>query len=283
MRLLTTYLALLLGTAFLLPGAASAQTIRGTVVDDETREPVAGVYVEARSPRSGRVATTQTNAAGHFLLHVTRSGPVTLHLAHVGFRSLETDTLRLQADEALQITLRLGRATIPLQPLEVTARSAGPLAGFYERMNRPGPGRFVTRADIERRPGAEATGLLRELPGVELLRVDPPPSTGKHHINIYLRAGAGRCVPTIFIDNILVEQRGNLSSIDELIRPEMLEGVEVHIGTNVPSPLYTRDGCGVVAFWSRRNVEGRPFRWTRLLAGFGSFVGVVLLTRGLTG
>jgi hypothetical protein len=264
--------------------AAQAQTIRGSVLDDETRGPIAGAVVELRSTDGSRVATGQTNRAGLFLLSTRRAGTYTLHLVHLGYTSIDSDTLTLRSDEAVQMELRMARTTIPLEPLVVIARSTGHLEGFRDRMRRGGFGHFVTREDIERRPGATMTTLVREVPGVTIVSVVPPGDLidPVRVSTISLRSGLGGCDPTIFIDGLVVQQAGHLGGIDELLRPEQLEGVEVYVGAAVPAPLYARDGCGVVAFWTRPGEGMARWTWTRFGAGFSAFALAVTLTRALS-
>lgn len=285
---------MLLAATLLVPAAADAQTIRGTVVEDGTRQPIHGAVVELRLEDGTRFATAQSNEQGMFLLSVRRAGTYTLHLAHIAYTSVNSEAFSLRQDESVQMELRLARTTIPLEPLVVTARSSGHLEGFRERSQRRGSaGYIMTREQIEARPGASATTLLREVPGVIITSMIPPgprvqdPTAQEGGVidpvrisTISMRSGTGECSPTVFIDGMVAQQAGPVSGIDDLLRPEFLEGVEVYHGGAVPPPLYGRDGCGVVAFWTRPG-GGSRFSWAKLGGGVGAFIASVAVGRAL--
>ena len=76
-------------------------------------------------------------------------------------------------------------------------------------------------------------------------------------------------------------QQTTESGIDDLLRPDMLEGVEVYTGSaGLPSQFSAPDACGAVLFWSRSH-GGETAPWkTRLLAaaaGLGLVFGSALL------
>jgi hypothetical protein len=261
----------------LVPTVVQAQTIYGVVVDDSTRTPIAGAIVELLAPGAKIGSTTQTDSAGAFLLRPHRSGSFTLRLRHLAYAPVDSDTLTLRSDESIRIELRMAPTTIPLEPLVVTARSHTMLDGFYERMRRSVAGRFLQRSDIERRPGARSTDLLREMPGVEIVPVRQGMSATSVNL-ITMGGGLGRCTPTIYIDGMLTKQFPE-SGVDDLLTPDMLEGVEVYTSVaGVPSPLTPHGSCGVVAFWTRRDGRG-PWKWEKLAIGAGAFLLMVLLVR----
>src|SRR5690606_27669970 len=75
------------------------------------------------------------------------------------------------AGESLQLDIVLSRVPFSVAPVVVSADArqsyTGWAAKFYQRMER-GQGRFITRADIERRQALRTTDLLRSLPGVQI-------------------------------------------------------------------------------------------------------------------
>jgi hypothetical protein len=261
----------------LVPTAAQAQTINGVVVEEGTRTPISGAVVELLAP-GGRISSTaQTDSAGTFLLRPHSSGNFIIRLSHIAYAAVISDTLTLKPEESIRIELRMAGTTIPLEPLIVTARSHARLEGFYERMRRSGSGRFLTRSEIERRPGARSTDLLRDMPGVEIVPVRQGLS-GMSVNFIAMRGGLGRCAPTIYIDGMLAKQFPE-SGVDDLLTPEMLEGVEVYTSfASAPSPISSLGNCGVVAFWTRSDGRG-PWSWKKLAAGAGAFLLMVVLIR----
>lgn len=250
--------------------SAEAQRIRGQALEDESRMPIAGAMVELFGEDSVRLATAQTDSAGAFVLLPGRYGDFVVRVTHFAYLPMDSAALTVRPGETVVIELRMATRAIPLEPLVVTSRGDPRLRGFHERMRRPGFGRFVTREDIERRPGARTTDLLRGIPGIQLV----PTNTGIGNV-ITMRGGgaSGRCLPAIFIDGTPAAQYAD-ATIDAFLMPEMLEGVEVYSGITAPAALYSNSGCGVVAFWTRRD-GGRPFSWRRIFTAAG-FVGAVI-------
>jgi hypothetical protein len=257
---------------------AHGQRIRGHALEDETREPVAGAVVELRGPDGARLATATTDSTGSFLLEPRRAGSFFIRVTHLAYLPVDSAALTVSAGETLQIELRLATRVIPLEPLVVTSRGDRRIREFYERMDRGGFGRFLSREDIERRPGVRPTELLRGVAGIQLVPVTP---AGSGYL-ITMRGGgaSGRCLPTIYIDGMLTHQHSG-APIDAYLHSEFLEGVEVYSGMTAPAPLLPRSGCGVVAFWTRRD-GGRPFSWRRAFTAAGIIGALFGLTTLLT-
>lgn len=266
---------LVLAGLLFAPTVVQAQVIHGAVLDESTRAPIAGVLVELLASGGGVLATVQTNDSGTFFFRQQRSGTFSLRLTHLAYTTVATDTVSAGRDEMLALELQMAQAAIPLEPLLVTARGNVRLAGFHERMRKGASGRFVTRSEIERRPAARATELLREMPGINLTR-------NRNGTNfITMRGSFGGCVPTIYVDGMEMRQFAE-SSVDDFLTSDTLEGIEVYTGAaSAPSPITPRDACGVVAFWSRADGYGK-WGWRKLAAAAGAFAlltGVTLLAR----
>ncbi|HEV2129941.1 MAG TPA: Plug domain-containing protein [Longimicrobiaceae bacterium] len=123
-------------------------------------------------------------------------------------------------------------------------RGTGLLAGFHQRSTARVLGAFVTRADIEKQRAHTTTALLRRIPGVQLV---PRPLGGGH--TVMLR---GTCAPMVYIDGIKV--RLFSGTIDDLVTPQALEGIEVYrSAAEVPAEYSGLNaGCGVILLWTRR-------------------------------
>jgi hypothetical protein len=268
--------ALLFGSLLLAPAPALAQTVLGTVVEEDTGSPVVGARAEMVGADATMVARTETDQFGRFLLRVPRSGTFTLRLTHPFFTTVESAGVSVGPDETIEVSMRMARGAIPLDPIIVTARRTGRLAGFHQRREQTGFGRFMVRSEIQRRPAARTTDLLRDMPEIRIIR------RGMEDNQITMRLG--QCVPSIFIDGMPVRQ-GPGSGLDRLLRPDALEGIEVYSGSaGVPAQFVVSDGCGVVAFWTRsgQDEEGEPWSWRRLItaaAVLGAMGAIVGLTR----
>lgn len=273
----------------LIPVLGHAQTIHGVVVEEGTTDGIAAAEIELVDEDGEAVATARTNRAGTFLLQLRGSGTFTLRLTHISFTTVESDAFELRPQESLAVELRMAREAIPLEPLVVTARAdARGVAGMHERMRRlAAEGRFVTREEIDRRPGSRVTEFLRGMPGVVLLPAGSGGAQGNHitmrglgfmtgvadrDIGDVSHSPTDQCDPTIYVDGIVMPQG---EAVDIFLRPDMLEGVEVYTnGSAAPAPLLPRSNCGVVAFWTRADgMEGS--NWVRRLAAWAGAMALV--------
>jgi outer membrane receptor for ferrienterochelin and colicin len=123
-----------------------------------------------------------------------------------------------------------------------TRRPPGPLGGFYERARRRAFGAFVTREDIERRNPFQTTDLLRTMAGIQLT---PARFGNRYHVRMR------GCAPRVFLDGIQIRMVG--LTIDDLVRPNELEGIEVYRSSaETPGEFTSPGGCGAIALWTRR-------------------------------
>ncbi len=263
----------------LASGSAEAQTVGGRVVEDSTHDPVSGAIVSVLRPDGVLLGTTRTDSIGAFLVSLDSAGVIRLRVSHPSFKTIESDTVSVDENEAVTLELRVSRQAIPIAPLVVTARADQRLQGFHERLlKRYAFGQFVTKEQIARRPGVSASELLRFVPGVRLVSI--PPCHGCVDENmIYMRGGADQCLATVLIDGMEVKQ-GVGMPIDATLTPDMLEGVEVYPnpGTVPPQLGVFSNQCGVVAFWLKPP-EGSKLSWKRLGIATAIVLGLLLLFR----
>jgi hypothetical protein len=273
----------------LVPVAAQSQTLRGTIVDDATGEPVAGAMVTAFL-RDFPLVNARSDSAGVFVLVPGRSGAFTLRITHVAYATIDSMALNAGSGEVITLEVRLGRTVVPLEPLVVTARTDARLAGFEQRRRTSRFGTFIDRSQIEVRPGARTTDLLRMTPGVTVVTVgrggdDTPTPMGTPDVTIprtaqlTMRSAVGTCLPAVFLDGMRLQQFED-SGIDDFLRPEMIEGVEIYPqSTGAPVEFIDPAGCGSIVFWSRGSTPGTD-RWlVRAVGGFVAFVLLVTLVR----
>lgn len=228
------------GAALLLAedaGAQATSVVKGVVRDSAAR--VGLNAVELRLDGSGE--RTFTNERGEFrLLTSMQSGR--LILRRLGYRP---DTVNVRGEVGdLQLTLapavrRLDRVVV----IAERGRYIGRLAGYYERLERGTQGKFITRADLEREKPSQLTDMLQRQPGVRLSRGRPGPAR--------LQMRGRECLPLIWLDGAAL----SVGSVDlDAFAPTTLEGIELYLGSNVPSRFTGVRGqseCGVILLWSR--------------------------------
>jgi hypothetical protein len=275
------------GTAALMaPADAAAQTIRGVVLEEGTATPIVTAAVEVAGADTTYSAVT--NEAGWFQVHLRQPGQYVLRPSHMSYAAAGADTVTLARHEIVTVVVRMGRAAIPLEPLVVATRTFHPLKGFYDRMEHGRRGYFVKRDFIDRRLAVRPSELVSMTPGI---RVERPSSVlGSNFTSTITMWGVGgRCVANVFLDGLPVLP--GITSIDELTSADQLEGVEIYDSfAAAPEIFYSmfqlhgldsegyRRQCGVVAYWSRRDIYQRR-HWIRWALGVGLAGMVYLMTR----
>jgi len=137
---------------------------------------------------------------------------------------------------------------VALAPVEATSRPRQPparLVGFYERSAKRRQGHFLTRDIIDQARASRTSDLLRRIPGLAFRQ------TRKGGFAI---RGRGGCEPQVYIDGMDVAMFGTATSVDDLVRPADLEGIEVYGSASIPVEFirnHPGDECGAVMLWTR--------------------------------
>ncbi len=260
--------AAFLAAAALLLGAqpADAQTrVHGLLLDEANGEGLAGGSVTISTNRGRWQRTVRTDSVGAWSLPGLAPGAYRLRGVRIGY--VETGgELEIAGDTLIEVRLRLAVRAVSLAPLTVVGQpemEVSPvLRGFYVRM-RSGPGRFITRAEIDERHPVRTTDLLRGLPN---LRVASPGS-GVGGGVASRGSSSGRCSAVVFVDGMRLTQpviggRGvsvSSVSIDEYVHPGDVEGIEIYRGeADTPAEFLTRwASCGTIVIWTRRGGRRR--------------------------
>jgi hypothetical protein len=243
MALLPRIAALLL----LAAAPAGAQSVGGSVLDDDSDEPVRTVLVELRTDRGRALATTVTDSLGAFQMGVPGEGSYRLLLRRLGYQTVESPLFAVAAAEAVEVSLRIASTSISLTPLTITSRPEAPLnlmlerVGFYQRERRQG-GTFLRRERIERNNGGRLSDVLSELPGVRRQVV--------RGVSVISLNRQRSCSPQVVLDGQpLIES----TRIDDIVAIRSIEGIEVYRGpAEAPVEFAMREtGCGLLVIWTR--------------------------------
>src|SRR5215218_8108718 len=113
--------------------ALPAQTIEGTLLDDQTGDRISAGTVTLLAEDDVQVSETQTNR-GVFVLQATRSGAYRLRAERVGYATVISSPMELKAGDTIQVQFRLSKRAVLLDPVVVTPRREGPLADYYDRL-----------------------------------------------------------------------------------------------------------------------------------------------------
>jgi hypothetical protein len=239
-------------------GGEGEAVVIGRVRDTSSGAPVASARVRI-GPR-----TAVTDSAGRFRISGIRSGPQPVEVEYLG-RAVRRPDIHLPAADTIRPTLELRADPVRVSDLQVEVEGTPLVAkmeGFWERKGR-GMGEYLTRERLERVPGNEVSGALRQVPG---LRLRPCPGRSP---DCWLPAntrgpgmdfeGGGSCTMALFVDG----RRRDIDSdigVDVMPRSD-IEAVEVYTSTaQLPSRYggLVSGNCGAVLIWTRTGEgEGR--------------------------
>ncbi len=261
---------------------ASAQVIRGRVIDHTTFLGVAAAGITAVDSAGKAAATTLTDSTGTFLLRLPAPGQFRLRTNALGYRPDDT-RIALLAGAETTLELRLLPDALAIDSLTVMAQRRVPrLAreGFYRR-KAEGFGHFLEEKEIEAKVPIRFSDLLRGMSGVGVVCGGFPPLCDAR-----MRGAARPCPPTVVLDGRVLRvggaagfamsryetpdtalrkkiARGTVPAppttaaplyLDELLNPLILAAVEVYPGAAGVPVQYTGSmgACGAVIAWSKR-------------------------------
>jgi hypothetical protein len=274
-------LALLAGIAAiaiaLAPASIAAQTITGTILDAATNRPVDAAEILLHGEDEAIVARAQSDAAGRFTIHPPAAGAWVLTVRRIGFTTIVSDPLQLQAGDWVTVDVILATDAIALDPIVVTARRSirsPDVQRFYDRRDlaaRSGIGHFIVRDEIERLSPQRPTDLLRGMPGLRVVRGQSGRGEG-------IRMASG-CIPAIYVDGMPLNRMQRTDSVDDFVAVLDLEGIEIYRGaTSRVAQYHDPTGCGLILVWTRGGYHDpqQPFKW-KLIVGTLASLGLFLI------
>jgi hypothetical protein len=232
--------------AVLLPTAGRAQrraTVSGGVNDAATGAQLAGVRVQV-----GDRLSVVTDPKGRFTLQGVPPHVYGVRLSLHGYRPKALSVEVRKNDRRLYLAATLEPLVTPPDSLQIKGDTTSvvayePYVDFYRRRHL-GLGYFFTSRDIERLEPAHVTDLLRTVPGV-WFSYD---RRGEAFVSFHLGPSAARgCEPAIYLDG--ARAGGGFISLDALVHPGRIEGLEVYTGLPL-RPMDFPDPCAIVV-WTR--------------------------------
>jgi hypothetical protein len=247
----------------------AAQSVGGRLTTDDSGIAVAGAFVSLLDADERTRRRAVSDSSGRFLLVAPSAGRYRVRVEHAAFFTVLTNTLPLDAGQAIEFDLRLPRRQYALEPITVMAPAPvdGPLAGFYERKAK-GWGVFITRAEIEKRGANKLQDLFHGIPDVSVQRISDLESTIRMGTE-FSRVNVGPlslgetgtpqvagltalpCSPIMYVDGM---EFGRVDEVMDQVSPGEVEGIEVYRRAGeVPHQyggIYAH--CGVILVWTRR-------------------------------
>ena len=234
-----------LATCGLSPASLRAQTIRGTLLEEDSDRPIYLGFVALYTESGDSVTSTITNRSGRFSLTSPVPGNFLLLAAALGHRETTVGVFELGEGGELAVEFRIPIEALTLDGLLVQADRVGQqpslvLNGFSRRMQH-GFGRFLTPADIESSPATRTSDLFIGMLGVSVIGD-----------RVQIRRFGRPCSPRIWVDGLPQSVDADFP-LDFIMPLEAVAAVEVYRrATEVPLQYGgTGAGCGVMLFWTK--------------------------------
>lgn len=234
----------ILAIGLLAPRAVGAQrrgsgSVSGRILDQVTREPVAGAHVLLVGTR----VAVATDSAGHFGMQSLPNGEVTFEVRALGYRMGRWQVV-LPIGMTVDRVFEMAPLTLALDTLVVEAprdRNWRSADGFEMRRQR-GIGHFITPEMIGERQANVLNDLLQTVPGILT-------SCGGGTCRVEMMASGINCRPEWFLDGFPAT---NAVGWDFPVRT--VRAVEIYRSLFEVPPEFQRSNlrCGVIAIWSRQ-------------------------------
>ena len=255
----------------LLAAPASAQTLRGRVVDDDSQRPIEGAALRLIGADETMGASALSPANGTFTLRAPAAGTYRLTAERIGFATLTLGPFDLPEGAPLDITVAMQMEAIVLDSIAVevdpTLRFLRNM-GFYDR-RKLGIGQFIDRQQIEESRAHDLSDVLeRGITGMRMVRkfgfADLEMRPGVIATLGNAQGQGINCAPLVYLNGMLVARNTSPSNNPaewgvgrfnlESLAASDLEAVEVFAGQAQAPVQFARDGgrCGVVLIWTRR-------------------------------
>lgn len=258
---------------------ALAQTISGTVAEAATGRPLDGALVMLMDQEGVIENQTVSRSDGGFSLAAPHTGPWTLAVELLGFRTIRSEPVEVMRGEWIILEVTMAAEAIPLDPVVVTARrSVGSpdIQRFYDRRDRArrtGIGHFVVRSEIDERLPNRPSDMLRTMSGVRVVRGTAGRGDG-------IRMSGG-CIPAIYIDGVRINRVSRHDALDDFVTVMDIEGIEVYRGpSSQVGNLHDPSGCGLILVWTRAGVHDpdSTLRWKTVLGTLAVLLLIILVT-----
>jgi hypothetical protein len=255
---------------------ASAQAVRGRVVEADTNTPVGSVTLTVFG--SGTLLqAVEADSLGSFEFALPAAGEYTLIAVGDGYKMIGPVPFSAPAGRALSMTVRMARDVVILDPLEVTvrafARNSLDAARQRSTDNRHfGVGFHMNREEIvaSKRPSTiqlieSMTPIIRFVSRRPEMAASgrgysPVPGQLPEDFLAVMRQGS-LCPLALYVDGIHILG----ATPDALPAPDLIDTVEIYPGTHPRSGYVDRNNCGLALIWTR--ADAQPSRYRRTLLG----------------
>lgn len=225
---------------------ATAQVLRGQVMDTEGHTPVAGARVAIRTAADSLLTQALTNASGEFTLLGLPEGPLRMEVTAFGYSASVGRTIQL-GREPVFMEVRMDPEPLETDGVRVVVEVQDAFLrdrGFYHR-KRAALGRFIAPERLEMMSIVDPSEIFRRILGMTASGGEP-----------YFTRGVGSmrgCRPAVYQDGVLVRPSLSRAVFDDVVAPPpLIEAVETYSGAATVPPQWRGDAvCGVIVVWTK--------------------------------
>jgi hypothetical protein len=237
------------GETVVAPDAVSNRASLTATVRTPSGRPLRGVQTSVIGVPEGAIS----NEGGVVTMADLPVGTQIIEFRAIGYRPLRTRlTLSVRAVNRLDVTLD-DRIT-ELSPLTVSALRRPRITSEFEERKKSGRGVFFDEEFIAKRRSLGVNDLFYGVPGVKVSL------SGYSSVVTIMRSGGmadnmvDGCSPTYFVDGIRISTDDGMFSIDNIIRPQDILGMELYRSLAEAPPQYQQSGsgCGLILIWTKR-------------------------------
>jgi hypothetical protein len=255
----------------LLASSATAQQIRGVVVDATSGRPVERAVLVVLDADSAVRASAFSALDGSFVLNAPPGRNVRVQVRRLGFEPHRSAPLLLARNESLEWRIELQAQPLALEGVTATAPAHQNLERFM-RNQETAFGRYIGPDEISRINPRSTSNLLMSMSGSPFRMSG---ATGK--VVARGRGGGsagttpGTCVPHVYIDGFVLEEEANPMpwapssgrgpspmrergiALEAAAPARSVRGVEVYPNPSNAPPEFQRTfmpDCVVVAIWT---------------------------------
>ncbi len=161
----SVFLSLLLIFVFQAGIFAQSGTIRGQVIDNETRAPLAGANIIIQGTSLG--AATDLN--GHYVVRNVPAGSVTIVISYIGYDRI-TMEITVTANRIIEQDFALRSTLIEGETIVITAQGEGQVSAIQQQIASNKIVNIVSEARIQELPDFNAAQAIARLPGISTLK-----------------------------------------------------------------------------------------------------------------
>jgi hypothetical protein len=211
--------------------------------------PIRGVQTSVIGVPDGALS----NDSGVVAMTNLPTGTQVIEFRAIGYRPLRT-RLALSARGSNRVDVTLDDRITELSPLTVSALRRPRITNEFEERRKSGRGVFFDEAYIAKRRSLGVNDIFYGVPGVKVSL------SGYSSVVTIMRSGGmadnmvDGCSPTYFVDGIRISTDDGMFSIDNIIRPQDIVGMELYRSLAEAPPQYQQSGsgCGLILIWTKR-------------------------------